>query len=312
MRRMLFFAAAAALGFAIAATAPAHAQPTAAIATDRAAWRAEMSALPRPVDGCFTASYPELAWKKTGCVAAPLRPYAPRGPAGRTSDWVAVAASGPITQASGGFSGSDLKREQQCHRHKCSADTYSIQLNSGYFHSSVCGRNKYCWQQFIYSSSPGTAFVQYWLLDRRDCPKGWRKGSYAFGRGCWKNSEAVAVPAFPLPDLDNAGIQATAANGAVSILFESEDRDYLAGASDLLDLAANWRAAQFNVLGDGGRSEARFNRGAAITVILTLEGPKSVTCQNPGGYSAETNNLTLENDCNENGTQISYDESRPK
>ena len=79
------------------------------------------------------------------------------------------------------------------------ANTYSLQLNTKPFTSSVCGPspNPNCkgWQQFIYSNSV-VAFIQYWLL-RYDtaCPATWNQFTFSGGTTiyCYRNNSGGAA-----------------------------------------------------------------------------------------------------------------------
>jgi hypothetical protein len=60
------------------------------------------------------------------------------------------------------------------------------------------------------------------------------------------------------------------------------------------DLGQNWQAAEFNVFGDGGGSEAVFNSGSTIVVMTSVNnGTTSAPSAVEEGFTGETNNLTL-------------------
>ena len=63
----------------------------------------------------------------------------------------------------------------------------------------------------------------------------------------------------------------------------------------MVTLAGYWNATEFNVIGDGGGSEAQFNRGSSVKVNIALDDGSSTapTCQAHDGTTGETNNLTL-------------------
>ena len=44
---------------------------------DRVAWRLAIRNLDLPDRGCFSAAYPQVAWKRVGCVTVPVRPAGP-------------------------------------------------------------------------------------------------------------------------------------------------------------------------------------------------------------------------------------------
>ena len=49
-------------------------------------WRAAIAHAPTRSEGCYTAAYPLITWKKVACVTAPNRPYIPRSSAGGGAD----------------------------------------------------------------------------------------------------------------------------------------------------------------------------------------------------------------------------------
>jgi hypothetical protein len=81
-------------------------------------------------------------------------------------------------------------------------------------------------------------------------------------------------------------------------------------------LSAGWTGSEFNVIGDGGGSEAEFNTGAALTdeIEVTDGTTNAPTCQSNGGTTGETNNLDL-GTCKATGgasPKISFKESLKK
>ena len=67
------------------------------------------------------------------------------------------------------------------------------------------------------------------------------------------------------------------------------------GLDTVLTLAGSWGDTEYNVFGDGGGSQAKFNTGTAITVNITLtDGSKTAPgCQSDTIFTNETNNLNL-------------------
>ena len=57
------------------------------------------------------------------------------------------------------------------------SDAYSLQLNTKPFSNPLCAGHPMCLaeQQFVYSNSSGSAFIQYWLISYNDdpCPDEW-------------------------------------------------------------------------------------------------------------------------------------------
>ena len=149
---------------------------------------------PRP-GGCFTANYPDKAWRSIPCKEPPHILLPPSRGAGTGFDQVgdgpdfsAVAPSGHILQAQGSFDPA-TSVTSECNvpcpivdgQITCPAtpsctgnpsNVYSLQLNSKPFSTSTCSASpnksvpapNTCqgWEQFVYESS-GSGFIQYWL-----------------------------------------------------------------------------------------------------------------------------------------------------
>lgn len=265
------------------------------------AWQDQIAKTPVPQEGCFKAEYPSKVWVKVQCVAAPLTPYVPRrglgaATVGNGNDYAAVA-HGPITSAVGSFpfvTGVKTENDQGF------ANTYSLQLNSNFFSTTVCNgatnpSNCLGWQQFVYSSSSLASFIQYWLINYGNtCPPG---GWMSYAGSCYRNSNAVGVPQEAITQLAHLKISGTAvAGGTDSFVTTTATKAYSTGGADsVVNLAAGWRANEFNVVGDGGGSEAVFNTGSSITVqISQKDGTKlKPVCTANDGTTGETNNLNL-------------------
>ncbi len=262
----------------------------------REAWRETIVRTSVPAEGCFRASYPDIAWNKTECSVAPNIPYLPRR--GATSNTVGdgvddvAEVSGVITETVGTFpTVTGVKSERDD-----GANTYSLQLNSNFMSgTAVCSGHSGCqsWEQFVYSSGEESAFMQYWLITYGKCPSGWNKS----GDDCYKNSAAVSVPKIAITQLANLKLSGSAVlNGTDTLVFTTETEAYsTTGADTVVDLGTDWHESEFNVIGDGGGSEAKFNTGASITVkIAVTDGSTAApTCATDSGTTGETNNLTL-------------------
>ncbi|HXM07749.1 MAG TPA: hypothetical protein VN936_09795, partial [Candidatus Acidoferrum sp.] len=61
----------------------------------------------------------------------------------------------------------------------------------------------------------------------------------------------------------------------------------------ITDLSQNWQGAEFNIIGNGGADQAKFNSGSSITVSLQVKDGVSAkpTCPSDSGTTGETNNL---------------------
>jgi hypothetical protein len=269
------------------------------------AWRAAISQAPAPGNGCFTASYPLTTWTKVDCVEAPNRPYIPRiggggsQTVGNGNDYAAVTAT-LTSNAVGSFPKvKHVTSETDGGR----SNVYSLQLNSNFMSSDPACSGAYnpseClgWLQYVYSSSEHAGFMQYWLIRYTGgtvkCPSGWN----SFSPDCYKNSAAVSVPQEPITDLAAITLTGNAVNGGLDTLtfVDGANAYKTTGQDTVMYLATGWTGSEFNVIGDGGGSEAVFNAGAALTVEIDVtDGTTAApTCKADDGTTGETNNLTL-------------------
>lgn len=234
-------------------------------------WREAISDTPIPdEETCFHAVYPSTQWQKVACTVAPNVPYIPRsapgpGIVGNGVDY-SIETTTLITHAIGSFpvvKGVTSETDG-------GPNIYSIQLNSNFMNTAACDGSSdptgcLTWEQFVYSSSSTSAFMQYWLINYGvTCPDAsWN----SFQGSCYKNSAAVFVP------------QAYTTSGKDSVV----------------DLATAWQGAEYNIVGDGGGSSATFNAGSSITVKLAVkDGSRSTpACAANAGTTGETNNLNL-------------------
>ena len=295
--------AAAALPSALALSfaAGAQAAPSADTARLQEAWRTSIMHTPAPQEGCFHAAYPSLSWTRVACTTAPNRAYGPRNAAGsRTvgngNDYAAVTST-ITTNAVGSF---PVVTGVKTEKGVGGANVYSLQLNSGFMKTAGCtgSTNSGCltWEQFVYSSSETAAFMQYWLINYGSkCPAGGGWNSYQ--GSCYKNSAAVGVPKIAITQLGNLKISATAVKGGIDTLVMSTATNAYTttGQDSVVDLATAWVASEFNIVGDGGGSAAKFNKKSSVTVQIALQdgGTTAPTCKSNDGTTGETNNLTL-------------------
>ena len=180
---------------------------------------------------------------------------------------------------------------------------YSIQLNSNFMSgTAACSAgesNCQSWAQFVYSSSEESAFLQNWLIGYGDsCPSSdWNSD----GQGdCYINSKAASVPTLPLSsdsDLSDLKITGTAKKGGKdSLVFANGTDAYTTSEEDsITNLASAWTSSEFNIIGDGGGTEAVFDKSASIEVkIAVKDGSTSApTCAKNAGTTGETNNRDL-------------------
>jgi VWD domain-containing protein len=235
--------------------------------------------------------------------AAPNRPYKPvEGPlpntVGNGNDYAAQVA-GIISSAIGSFdtaTGPDLHHPVRF---------YSLQLNTNFFTTSLCdsaANPAACkgWQQFVVSVDAGVgqvAFMQYWLIDYGpQCPAGWT----TLGSDCKMSSGGVFVP-LQLSPLGYLELEGTAGSGGaldlISVLVV-DGHLFKAPANPVFDLAAVWKAAEFNIFGNGDGNQAILPPGNMIVRTTVNDGTTNPpTCLAPGGFTGETNNYTLVPPC---------------
>ena len=298
----------------------------------RQSWRADRLKAPPPKPGCFHSTYPNNAWQEVPCRVAPNIPYPMRvdlvrKDVGGGTDYVAQVA-GSISSASGNFNRATNFSESGPR----GANDFSLQLNSNRFVSPLCvppsttpttpqSPNCMGWQQFLFSNHSQGGYIQYWLIgyfDNRStcsvaadvahggcCPKDWNtfKSSDAVpgASGCFRNgpmtsptTPRVTLTARSLLDMNLVG---RVANNADSVVFATDAQDlYTAnGLSNILSLAGNWNAVEFNIVGDGSSSAANFTDGTKMDVWVEVD--SAATCLFPTGVTAgltgETNNLNL-------------------
>lgn len=294
--KLVFAGAAAVLSAGCSTTGAPNVPQVAGGAAQRQSWRAAIAHAPTPGEGCYAAAYPLNAWKKVACVAAPNRPYIPRSGVGGSqtvgdgNDYAAVTST-LTSNAVGSFP--EVKRLTS-ETDDGSPNVYSIQLNSNFMSGDLAcaGANNpgQClgWLQFVYSSSSHAAFMQYWLIHYSGgsvhCPSGW----FSFSTDCYKNSSAVSVPQEPVTDLQQMNLSGNAVNGGL----------------------------EFNIIGDGGGSQADFNAGTKLTVEIDLTDgtTQKPTCKAHDGTTGETNNLNLKKCKATGGTvpRVRFNESLKK
>jgi len=267
-------------------------------------WRKSMTRVHIPRKGCFTASYPSMEWQETGCTVAPLVPHPHPGAKHAHPETVGdggvygddtAEVTGVLSSAEGSFATvSGLT----------SASTYSLQLNANTFTTSACSgaaSPSSCrgWQQFVFSRSASQVFMQYWLLDwGTTCPGGWN--TYNNGViNCWKNSSASSVPALSLSDLPSLSVTAETSGGTDTVILSTQSGNISAVGSDsVLDLAAGWNAAEFNVFGDCCSDEATFNTGSTFVVQTSVNNGTTNAPSCPAtSTTGETNSLSIVGSC---------------
>ena len=287
---------AAAMPSAFAQTASTDVATVSAESLMQENWRETIARTSVPHEGCFQAEYPNAVWTEMDCSVAPDKVYVPRrssGPqtVGNGADY-AASVTNLISATVGTFptvTGVTSEKDG-------SSNVYSIQLNSNFMSTAACNGHSGClaWEQFVYSSSETSAFMQYWLIDYgNSCPSGWN----AYQGSCYKNSAAVTVPKEPITSLSTLKLSGTAVSGGNdTLVFTAGTKAYsTTGKDTVTDLASAWKESEFNIIGDGGGSKATFNSGSSITVkvAVTHGSTTAPTCASNAGTTGETNNLTL-------------------
>ena len=100
-----------------------------------------------------------------------------------------------------------------------------------------------------------------------------------------------------ITQLGNLRLTGSAVRGGTdTFVFTTASEAYSTSGNDsVVDLASAWNAIEFNVVGDGGGSSAKFNKGSSITVQIALKDGSTAApaCKADDGTTGETNNLTL-------------------
>jgi hypothetical protein len=279
-------------------------------------WREAIAKLRLPGEGCFTASYPALAWSAAQCKVAPEVPFEPAvgslsapatpiagKPVGNGNDYSAVVA-GPITEATGSFtdvSPGITEKGQYGDSGPKLANNFSLQLNTEFFSGSpACsGSSKpskcLAWQQFVYTTDENSVFMQYWLIDyAAKCPAHW----ITYSRDCYTNSPAItfagsALTAAELATTTLSGIAIQGGNDAVELSNGSQVSS-VDNPDSKIDLAPNWNTTEFGVFGDGGGGQAKFGKKTTLEAQTTLSSSSLAAPECVAeGFTGETNNLKL-------------------
>ena len=298
-------------------------------AAARENWRSYMTHNPASEEGCFHASYPSYSWESVQCkVAAHPRFHPvprkkksfPEEVTGDRNDYVAQTPT-PITTAIGTFpSVTGVTSETGVGVAAfggggiLGANEYSLQINSNSNDTtSVCASHSGCtvWEQFVYAPDYATEgeaaiFIESWLLGWgfTACPSGFE----ADGQGdCVTNSSYASVPDEPITSLGELSLTGSAYRGQSILAGIKDSVTFSVGGTEIssvvisdniVEIRSVWNEAEFNVVGNAGGSEAVFNSGSSVTVLLSLIDndlgtPSSVNCVAGAGTTGETNNLNL-------------------
>jgi hypothetical protein len=279
-------------------------------------WHRSLAQNGLPAAGCFKATYPSTQWNRIACSTPPhlwypVPPSRRPGLAQRVgdgNDFTADTTPNLISTAIGAFpkvKGVTSVVSQGCCGEQ-GQNSYTLQLNSYFFQTSACGNIQNCagWEQFVYENPPGASqgalFIQDWLVPTAGsglsgCPPG--KGWEFVGIGCVQNSPyGVYIPNVSIKDLHQLTETGTASSSGDSIYLSVGTSEYgmkNVQSDGVVDLAAHWMGAEFNVIGNAGGDIANFNSGSKVTVSLqaNIGLRKKPTCPADTGTTGESNNL---------------------
>lgn len=256
-------------------------------------WRKALLKL-RPGQGCYTAKYPKAEWRKTACKPMPDIPFSPASnTVGGGVDY-SGQPSGHTTWAGGMFAPQGVTSESATYHGVNTANAYSVQINTNTFTTPACNDRSGCkgWEQFIYASMQGGAFIQYWMINYGSgCPAGWKQS----GNSCVRNGTLTSVGSVPVTALGSVALHGYVSGSLNYVYIDTGENAALQSSSDYLSLASGWTTTEFNLFGPGGSGgTATFNSGASLWVFLALDNgsSKAPSCISKG-YTAETSNLTL-------------------
>ena len=147
-------------------------------------WRVTMHHSSALWAGCFHASYPSTEWEEVECAAPPAyRSALPRisnreEVVGNGYDYVAQAPSGHLfTSVMGSFPKvTEVKTEKSVGVAAfggggiLGSNEYTLQVNTGFFHSAACGGYSRClaWQQFVMSTNTPASLTSGRLTDKTE------------------------------------------------------------------------------------------------------------------------------------------------
>lgn len=320
--RAIFTGILVAASLAAAAAAPAWADSETRLdPVELQKWRAVMAQIPQQEPGCFHESYPNTAREKVDCRVARLGVHpvhhmrAAGGPdiVGNSADY-AAETKGKTFWAGGSFLdvtvGSEASVGVQAYGDQgiLGSNEYSLQINTNNGQgTSACGHSTtfdcHVWQQYVYATDydcdvwgcGGAVFIQYWLLDYGQCPSGWNQESSG-SSNCYVNSDVVSAPDFPVSDLQNLSLHASASAGGqdCAVVYNNTGDGWGICAGDgVLDISSVWDQTEFGIFGDSGGSQAAFGFGTSFAQLLQVNDGSGAApkCLSNAGTTGETNNL---------------------
>jgi hypothetical protein len=284
-------------------------------------WRQTILHTKKPKKACYLANYPDTAWTEVTCTKPPTVPQSQgKGPrannvGGGNPEYSAQVASGRISESEGSFD-SAIRVTSEA---DSGANAFTLQLNTEFlpFISACAPISGGCrgWEQFVFSnskcqassfyphlSSKACVYIEYWLIGYGSCPSSWHSDDNG---DCWINS-TNATPV-PPQTVTNAELESLKLTGQIAGVSGADDSVTLSigsavysapGDDYIFDLASWWQISEFNIFGDCCGSQAAFNSGSTLVVRTVVNsGTTSAPTCSPGGYTAESNNLTLVGPC---------------
>ena len=299
--------------------------------TSTPAWQEAIAALPVPGQGCFTASFPAVEWQSTACssvhpkvpqqfvgpgrdqVGAGAVPQQVAGCAGNSCDFAAQTTA-PMTGAEGSFP------SVTCAASPCESglfgnagtalnNVYSLQLNTNFNlpATSSCSTAlvpSACtgWQQFVYDSDLKEIQVEPALVGYDKTCTGTFNSSDGAGNCYDENENTASVPQLTPQQLMSDSVKFVGQVGLVNgtetdtvKMIVSGTSSAATAADNLVDLAGNWKDAQFGLYGDRGGGEANFIAGTDLKVNLVTHSGTTMAPQCvPFNSTGESNNLFLQ------------------
>ncbi len=189
------------------------------------------------------------------------------------------------------------------------SNAYTLQVNSNFFSgSSLCSFPvaPCSWEQFVYendgsglpflggcsSSTHACVYIQYWRFGVGGCPAGW----ISDGSGdCFKNSPAAGAPNPPISQLAQLSLSGVVTATSDEAIFFVGSVATMSVGDNFVNLAAGWRQAEYNLVGDCCLSEATFNpTGVQVITRNSIDygGTAPPNCV-AVGFTGETNSLNF-------------------
>jgi hypothetical protein len=282
------------------------------------AWQKIMGQTPTPGLGCYDASYPSTNWISQPCSNNDTKTIANVGGCG-TCDWMGFRTLGNyITNAQGSVT-SESTFVSEYDSYSGIQSDFSIQLNSNEFPFTYQGKSTTGWEQFLYqvaSPTTGNVYITYWLVNYSSvygsCPSGWfNDGS---GNCYQKSSEAtfscsLCTQGTILSELTSASLSGQVSSTADKVTFCFKGACTSSSGGDVISLSSlYWFAAEWNIFGQGGGSQAVFGSPFSLTITTFIYNRIRNTICGQDSYTTESNNLNL-GSCSSSTSSFTFSES---